>query len=260
MVPPAPGAHRSGMERPYEHDIKPWGDVSPPSKGSGGVGRPASWGGPDPRALYRMAERQHGLFTLEQARAAGYGSSLVAYHARRGRFRRVARALYRLVDFPRDQRVHMVQAWLEAGGERTDAVLTHRSALALHGLLDPPTGRTHGGTVDVTVPRSARWLRVSPWVTLRTAKEPIPPEERDQVDGFPVTALIRSVLDATQHRAIGFSELGLVLRRIRYRDLAIPLEVKVAARERSRSVGHVVTRAFRTVPSTFRGPERPARP
>lgn len=201
--------------------------------------------GPDSRALYRLAERQHGLFTVEQAREAGYGSSLVAYHARRGRFRRLGSGLYQLEDFPHHPHAFMVRAWLEAGGRRTDAVLTHRSALALHGLLDPPTGGYNQPAADVTVPRSARWVRVSRGVAVHTVKEPIPDADRDDEQDLPVTTLIRSVLDATQGRVLRSGELVRVLGRIDKEGPVRPLDVKDAAWGRSYAVGRAVERGFR---------------
>jgi hypothetical protein len=52
---------------------------------------------PDHDALYEIASSQGGYFTLDQAKACGLDRYLVRHHAQTGKYRRVWRAVYRLI-------------------------------------------------------------------------------------------------------------------------------------------------------------------
>ena len=99
--------------------------------------------------LYGTASTQSGHFTTQQAAEAGYSSQLLLKHIRAGRVVRLRRGIYRLVHFPPVDHEEMVVAWLwfEGGG-----VLSHQTALSLHGLSDALPKQLH-----LTVP--AEWRR-----------------------------------------------------------------------------------------------------
>lgn len=65
------------------------------------------------------------------------------------------------------------------------AVLSHRSAAALHRMLDP-----HDGPVHVTVPAARRTRR-----GLRLRESPLLADEIEEVHGIPVTTVTRTLLD-----------------------------------------------------------------
>lgn len=105
--------------------------------------------GPDWDALYRTAEAQSGYFTARQARAAGYSSPLLRKHVVSGRFAHVRRGIYRLVYFPIMENEEFVVLWLWSNRA---GVLSHDTALSLHGLSDILPTRAH-----LTLP--TQWAR-----------------------------------------------------------------------------------------------------
>ena len=130
--------------------------------------------GPNEACLFGIASSQHGHFTTEQARSCGYSASLVAHHAKTGRFRRLRRGLYRLRDYPSAPTDHVAASWLALGGE--PAAVSHASALALLGLSDVVADRVH-----LTVPRSRRHLPRLPGAVVHTTSRPL---GRDEVTDF----------------------------------------------------------------------------
>lgn len=144
---------------------------------------------PDEDGLFAVADGQLGYFTTRQARACGYRSSMLAYHVAKGRFMRPGWGVYRFTRYPYTPHEEVVAAWLEVGDE---AVVSHESALDLHGLSDViPDG------IHLTVPRSRRYRRAPVGVTLHTATTA--PEPADLVThsqtGLPVTAPVKTIID-----------------------------------------------------------------
>ena len=214
--------------------------------------------GPDPQGLYEVAERQYGFFTVAQARKVGYSPQVLGYHARRGRLERVRRGVYRLPFFPDQPLAPLARAWFEVGGRRTDAVVTLRAALALHGLLEPPPGSAGFRAIDLALPRSRRWVSASRAVRVRTPYEHIPQEDRADIGIFVATNLVRTVIDVAS-KGMPEEELGLVLRRIAYEERVPIIDIKMAAsRRQGRKVRRRLDRVARTIPFQFRGPEKPA--
>lgn len=89
---------------------------------------------PDAFALNRVAYAQDGYFTSRQAGEHGFSAQLLAHHVCSGRYERVRRGLYRLRDYPGSTHHEVREKWLAVGAER--AVVSHESALELHGLSD----------------------------------------------------------------------------------------------------------------------------
>ena len=84
--------------------------------------------------LYRLAEGQHGYFTIEQARSTGFSRHLLYHHIKAGRVARaVVRGVYRLVHFPASEHEHLVVVWLWS---KSQGVFGHETALLLHELSD----------------------------------------------------------------------------------------------------------------------------
>ena len=142
---------------------------------------------PNWQALYDTAASQEGLFTTKQAAAAGYSPPLLAHHQKTGRIARVSRGIYRLVHFPPGEHEELVTAWLwsEAQG-----VLSHQTALSLHGLSDVLPAQIH-----LTLPLSwrRRRFRVPRGLVLHHAD--VPRGERDWVGAVPVTSVRRTLND-----------------------------------------------------------------
>jgi very-short-patch-repair endonuclease len=79
------------------------------------------------------------------------------------------------------------------------AVLSHRSATALYGAWGSGTGEIH-----VTVPRKVRSTR-----SIRRHFSMLPEDEREIVDGIPVTSASRAVLDLAGEKGEAAAESAL---------------------------------------------------
>lgn len=104
---------------------------------------------PDRRAAYR-AGQQHGIVTTAQLREAGLSYDAVSERVRRGWLRRLHRGVYAMGN-PRPTLEGWWTAAVFACGD--GAVLSHRSAAALWGLL--PRSAASGRAIDVSVPTTA---------------------------------------------------------------------------------------------------------
>lgn len=139
------------------------------------------------QALYDIAVTQEGLFTIQQATAAGYSAPLLAHHQKAGRIMRLRRGIYRLVHFPPGEHEDLVAAWLWAGQA---GVFSHQTALSLHGLSDVMPAQIH-----LTLPPSwrQRRIRVPEGTVLHHAD--IAARERTWVGPVPVTSPSRTLND-----------------------------------------------------------------
>jgi very-short-patch-repair endonuclease len=138
-----------------------------------------------------LAERQHGVVTLDQLRNLGYTRRMVASRVEKGRFAPVLRGVYAIG--PRlSVRWREMAAVLQGGGS---AVLSHRSAAALWGILTLPEGPPGAdpGWCEISLLDSGRGRR-APGVVAHRVSE-LPDEDRSERDGIPVTTPERTVLD-----------------------------------------------------------------
>lgn len=143
---------------------------------------------PDHRCLFGVASDQHGFFTAADARGCGFSSDLLGYHVATSRLLPVGRGIYRLRDFPSDAGGDIAEAWIRTGKV---GVVSHESALELLDLGDVIPRSVH-----FTVPRGLRGRRPFPGITLHTTVIPLAPDEVTERVGLPVTAPLRTILDA----------------------------------------------------------------
>jgi predicted transcriptional regulator of viral defense system len=137
--------------------------------------------------LFAIAVHQEGMFTTNQGAEAGYSLQLLAHHVQGGRFARVRRGIYRIVHFKTGGYGEFVDAWLWSGRK---GVLSHQTALGLHGLADLLRWPIH-----LTVPKAwrSRRLEVPEDVTLHYAD--IPRADRTWRGPVPVTSPRRTFAD-----------------------------------------------------------------
>ncbi len=142
------------------------------------------------QALYEVAASQEGFFTTRQAAAAGYSVPLLAHHRKAGRITRIRRGVYRLVHFPAGEHEDLVVVWLWV---EAAAVISHQTALSLHGLSDSLPVRIH-----LTLPHDwrRRRLRVPKGLVLHYAD--VPDKERTWVGPMPVTSIRHTLDDCAQ--------------------------------------------------------------
>ena len=145
---------------------------------------------PDWNRLFEVVAAQEGLFTTKQAAEAGYSPQLLVHYVHTGKATRVRRGIYRLVHFPTGDHEELVTAWLwsELAG-----VVSHQTALALHGLSDALSAHIH-----LTLPANwrRRRFREPPDVVLHHADAP--PEERSWFGAVPTTNPRRTLNDCAR--------------------------------------------------------------
>ncbi len=190
--------------------------------------------------LFEVATRQAGLFTTRQAAESGYSAQLLIHHVKAGNVRRVQRGIYRLVYFPASEHEELVLAWLWS--EKV-GVVSHESALSLHGLTDERPARVH-----LTVPSD--WQR-------RRAREPecvvlhfedVPPHHRTSVGSIPVTTAARTIAqcwrlsldqeqsacdEALRRGLASESDLATIVRRIHARRAWLRLDAPPGPSQRN---------------------------
>lgn len=137
--------------------------------------------------LFATASAQEGLFTTEQAAAAGFSPQLLVHHVRGGKLARVRHGIYRLVHFPLGAHEELVTAWLwsaQAG------VISHDSALALHGLSDALPHKLH-----MTLPAAWRRRRLRTPKDLVLHHADVPEADRGWFGAVPITTPRRTLND-----------------------------------------------------------------
>lgn len=126
--------------------------------------------------------RQHGLLARTDALGAGLSPRQVEVRLARGSWGLVTRGVYRIAGTPGGWRHHAMVACLAAGNA---AVASHLTAAALHGWERAPV------LPHVSVPPSS-----SARTPLgRVHRSPIPPVDRNRVDGIPCTSASRTLVD-----------------------------------------------------------------
>jgi very-short-patch-repair endonuclease len=167
----------------------------------------------------KIAARQHGVVSIRQLREAGVGDDAVRWRVRSGLLHRVHRGVYAVGHAGLSYPGRWMAAVL-AFGDR--AVLSHRSAAALLGLLRP-----FDGPIEVSVPSGNGRLhragvRLHRCPSLAAKKSP-PVVVRHR--GIPVTSAGRTIADLR-----GVVSPSLVRRAIRQAEmLGLPLGPGVEA-------------------------------
>jgi predicted transcriptional regulator of viral defense system len=196
--------------------------------------------GPDHRRLFEVASGQGGYFSTVQAAACGFSRASLSYHARRGRFVRIKRGLYRLAEYPASPREEVLAAWLASG--KDDAVVSHESALDILGLSDIVPERVH-----LTVPRSRRYRMAGPGVDIHTTNRPLPSTDTVIRDGIRVTSPARSIIDAAE-TGTGPEHVTRAIHQAVERGLATSAQLRAAASGRGPRVERLIARALEEGP------------
>jgi predicted transcriptional regulator of viral defense system len=135
------------------------------------------------RRLFKVASEQAGYFTAAQAKGIGYSYQAQAHHVAAGNWMRIDRALFRLVEWLPDVHDDLVRWSLWSRGQ---GVVSHETALAVHGIGEFESARVH--------------LTVPPGFNLRDDVVVLHREELSDVEieirtGFRVTTPTRSLID-----------------------------------------------------------------
>lgn len=139
-------------------------------------------------AIAALAAGQHGVLALRQLTELGLSPRGVQHRAQRAALHRIHDGVYSLV--PRKlltRRGHWMAAVLACG---PGAVLSHRTAAALHGIRDTARAR-----IDVTVPRRSRSRRLG--IDIHRSNS-LTPADVTIVDNIPCTSVARTKLDLAE--------------------------------------------------------------
>lgn len=191
--------------------------------------------GPDATALHRIAYGQDGYFTSRQGRECGFTPQLLAHHVRSGRYEHVRRGLYRLRDYPASSYEEVRAKWLAVGTER--AVVSHESALELHGLSD-----VLPNTVHLLVNRAERGVKPPQGVTLHTTTQALESAEVVTREGIRLTAPARSIIDAAAAGAAP-EQIEMAVRQALDEGLVTRRPLLAQADRRGGRVAELVRRA-----------------
>jgi predicted transcriptional regulator of viral defense system len=136
--------------------------------------------------LVERAAEQHGYVTTRDARELGIDPTQLRLMAARGRLERAGRGVYRVPLLPRGEHDELAAAVAWSLGR---GVVSHESALQLHGLADVNPSRLH-----LTVPRENHPRAVGGDM-YRTHRLDLAPSDVTQVDSLPVTTVARTIRD-----------------------------------------------------------------
>lgn len=142
------------------------------------------------RDLGAIAASQAGYFTAEQALSAGYEDANFGHHLATGAWKRLARGIYRLADWPDHPSDDLLFWHLWSGGQ---AAASHLSAIEHWGLGQLEADRPH-----LTVPRTFRralppQVRPAPVLHRRDLQWQRDVTFSDR--GFKVTTVPRTIID-----------------------------------------------------------------
>jgi very-short-patch-repair endonuclease len=144
------------------------------------------------RAIADVAAEQHGLLALWQLEALGLHVKAVDKRVAAGRLHRIHQGVYAVGHRLLSPHARLMAAVLACGPE---AVLSHRSAALLHGILDD--GRS---VVDVIAPnRRGR----APGGIAAHRDGTLTPADRITIGGIPCTSLARTLLDLAATQSAG---------------------------------------------------------
>jgi len=103
--------------------------------------------------LFETATAQQGYFTHQQAVNAGYGNSAAVFHVNAGNWIRERRGIYRLAQFPPQDRPDLVLWALWSANRKGEirGVYSHETALSIYELTDVMPDKFH-----MTVPKLFR--------------------------------------------------------------------------------------------------------
>jgi predicted transcriptional regulator of viral defense system len=139
-------------------------------------------------AVAELAAHQHGVFNLAQLLALGLSSNAVRKRSARGRLHRVHAGVYSIAPTRLLTREGWWMAAVLAGGP--GAVLSHRKAAALHGLLT--CNRTN---IEVTVPGHV--VRVRRGIDVHRSNT-LTDVDRTVVNNVPCTTVARTLFDLAE--------------------------------------------------------------
>lgn len=163
--------------------------------------------------IANLAGEQWGLITTAQAAQLGVAASSMARWAEHGVLTRLTHGVYKIAGSPYDPHDDLRAAWLGLDPKRTaadrladvriDAVVSHRSAAAIHGL-----GDLEADAHEFTVEGRRQTRRPDVRIHVRTA--PINSETWTRLAGLPATTVASTIADLAAAHIDGGHLAGVV--------------------------------------------------
>lgn len=168
------------------------------------------------RKLVAIAGQQAGYFSARQALDAGYSYPAQRYHVLQHNWLRVGRGIFRLPEWPSSLHEDLVRWTLWS---RRKGVVSHESALAVHGL-----GDVNPASVHLSVPPSFR--AKAEGVTLHCVV--VEPAEIEEHSGFWVTVPLRSLVDVASG-TLDLDQVATAVAEALGRGLVTPRRLRARA-------------------------------
>jgi len=142
--------------------------------------------------LFEIASLQQGYFTAQQAVRSGFSYRMHSHYKQNSQWLEIDRGVFRLAQFPNSPDEDYVRwaLWSRDRKGEPQAVFSHDSALAIHGLSDVMPSKIH-----FTVPSGFRKRRPKGCVV---HKGKISLDEKEQREGFFVTKPLRTIIDSAE--------------------------------------------------------------
>ncbi|MFH0732299.1 MAG: type IV toxin-antitoxin system AbiEi family antitoxin domain-containing protein [Candidatus Omnitrophota bacterium] len=142
--------------------------------------------------LFEIASLQQGYFTAKQAVRAGFSYRMHSHYKQSGQWLEIGRGVFRLAQFPNSQDEDYVRwsLWSRNRKDKSQAVISHDSALSIHGLSDVMPSKIH-----FTVPSGFRKKAPKGCVI---HKGMVSVNEKEQREGFFVTKPLRTIIDSAE--------------------------------------------------------------
>ncbi|SEG99649.1 Transcriptional regulator, AbiEi antitoxin, Type IV TA system [Nonomuraea solani] len=185
--------------------------------------------------LWRRAARQRGYFTSAQALEDGYSYQSQYYQLHRGHWTRVGHGIHRFrefTDLPAGEHDHLVR-WIM--WSRGRAVISHTTALSVHGL-----GIANPAPIHLTVPPGFR--RRDSSVILHPAR--LTEDDVEEHEGFRVTRPLRALAESAEDGA-GQDVVDAAVMELLDRGLATRSQLLTAAQRVGVRAELAVERAVR---------------
>lgn len=178
-------------------------------------------GKPDYGALYNCCEHQSGLFTAQQAIAAGYSRPNHTYHVKSGDWQRIERGIYRLTHFPIIGRQDVMLAYLYCCNLEgmPQGVVSHDTALEVHNLSTWVNSAYH-----LTVPKGFR-KRGESQIRIQFHYNDLSPQDVETVFGMTVTKPLRTIVDLLDWGQLELRHLKDALNQAFERYLILPEDI-----------------------------------
>ena len=140
--------------------------------------------------LFEIASLQQGYFTAKQAVYAGFSYRMQAHYKQNGEWLDAGWGVFRLAQFPHspDEDYVRCSLWSRNRLDQVQAVISHDSALLIHGLGDVMPAKIH-----LTVPPG---FRKTPPKGCGVHKGRVGNKEKEEREGFYVTSPLRTIIDS----------------------------------------------------------------